>query len=309
MAGEAVFPSARSVRQTGAMPEDARIRPLNAAPARDGAYVLYWMQQSQRASGNPALELAVREANARRLPVIVGFGLTEHYPDANARHFAFLLQGLADTAARLRQRGLGFTVRRGSPEHVALDLARDAALVVCDRGYLRHQRVWRQAVADRAGRCVVQVEGDVVVPVEAASGKAEYAARTIRPKILRHLDRFLRPVADAAVERTCFDAAPDGDVDLSNPGAVLDGLDVDRSVKPVRRFAGGTAAARERLAAFLHSGLPGFAGRRSELADEQGSCLSPYLHFGHISPVEVARARPRPPRVRAPRIGPPSWSN
>jgi deoxyribodipyrimidine photo-lyase len=65
-----------------------RIRILNdAEPRSDARYVLYWMQQSQRARFNPALEYALDEANARDLPVLVCFGLTDGYPEANARHY------------------------------------------------------------------------------------------------------------------------------------------------------------------------------------------------------------------------------
>ena len=272
------------------MLENERIRELNGEAERDGAYVLYWMQQSQRASGNPALELAIRDANRLNLPVVVGFGLWSGYPEANARHFAFLVQGLQDAAARLAERGIGFTVRHGKPEEVALELAGDAALVVCDRGYLRHQRAWRDVLAARAGRRVVQLEGDVVVPVDAVSGKAEHAARTIRPKILRQRDAFLTRLAEGVVERPAAGAAPPSDVDLSDIGAMLADLDIDRSVKPVRRLTGGTTEARRRLDAFLQERFSGYADGRNEPADWQGSFLSPYLHFGHVSPVEVACA-------------------
>ena len=40
-----------------------RLRALNDRRPRDGRYVLYWMQQSQRAGFNHALEYAVRQAN------------------------------------------------------------------------------------------------------------------------------------------------------------------------------------------------------------------------------------------------------
>ena len=49
--------------------EPERIVELNDAPERRGDYVLYWMQQSQREPFNPALELAVAEANRLALPV------------------------------------------------------------------------------------------------------------------------------------------------------------------------------------------------------------------------------------------------
>ena len=83
---------------------------------RSGRYVLYWMQQSQRARFNPALELAIDEANARDLPVLVCFGLMDRYPEANARHYAFMLEGLAEVERDLSERGMAFVIRRGAPD-------------------------------------------------------------------------------------------------------------------------------------------------------------------------------------------------
>src|SRR3712207_4071534 len=114
-----------------------RIRILNdAEPRSEARYVLYWMQQSQRARFNPALEFALDEANARGLSVLVCFGLTDGYPEANARHYAFMLEGLAEVARTLEARGISFVIRRGAPDEVALAFAAEASLVVCDRGYL-----------------------------------------------------------------------------------------------------------------------------------------------------------------------------
>ena len=101
----------------------ARARALNERPPAAGAYVLYWMQQSQRAACNPALEYAVGEANRLGLPLMVGFGLTAGYPEANRRHYAFMLEGLREVGQTLAARGIGFVVRRGRPDEVALDLA------------------------------------------------------------------------------------------------------------------------------------------------------------------------------------------
>jgi deoxyribodipyrimidine photo-lyase len=122
---------------------------LNDRPPGPGRYVLYWMQQSQRARCNHALEFAVARADALGLPLLVGFGLTD-YPEADLRSYQFLLDGLRETAVALSDRGIGFVLRRGTPDQVALELAADAAAVVCDRGYLRHQRRWRRQVGDRS---------------------------------------------------------------------------------------------------------------------------------------------------------------
>ena len=270
--------------------EDARIQPLNDDPPDpDGRYVLYWMQQSQRAAFNHALEYACRQANERGQGLIVGFGLTDAYPDANERHFAFMLDGLAEVAETLHERGIKFVVRRGAPDDVALGLAEEASLVVCDRGYLRHQRRWRDRVAGEAGKCVIQVESDVVVPVETASDKVEFAARTIRPKLRKRWPDFLGDLSATSPQTPSLSLHVTGDVDVRNPDRVLDALDIDRSVGRVDRFRGGTSQARRLLRRFLQSDFDGYGDARNDPAEPQCSTLSPYLHFGQISPVEIAR--------------------
>ena len=154
--------------------EPERLRVLHDADPADGDYVLYWMQQSQRAEDNPALEYAVQQANALDQRLLVGFGLTDDYPGANRRHYAFMLEGLADAAESLAERGAKFVVRRGSPDDIAIELGRRASIVVCDGGYLRHEKQWRRRVARELDCRVVQVEANVVVPVETASDLSEF---------------------------------------------------------------------------------------------------------------------------------------
>lgn len=273
------------------MIQNTRIQNLNDQARRaDGAYVLYWMQEAQRARGNPALEMAIRGANKYGLPVVVCFGLMDGYPEANARHYAFMLDGLADCAAELKTRDIAFVLRRGMPGDVALDLSHDAAAVICDRSYMPAQREWRTALADAATCPVVQVETEVVVPVYVVSDKSEYAARTIRPKIHRVWDEYLVPLDETEPEVPADALSMESDYDPSDPAALLGALDLDRSVKPVKRFKGGRAAALEMLDRFVEDVLGGYAKGRNEPSAAQTSFLSPYLHFGHISPVEMALA-------------------
>ena len=224
------------------------IRVLKDAEPRSGArYVLYWMQQSQRARFNPALEYAVDEANARDLPVLVCFGLMDCYPEANARHYTFMLEGLAEVARALAERGIAFMISRGSPDQVALGFARDAALIVCDRGYLKPQRAWRASVARQTTCRVVQVEGDVLVPVEIASPKHEVGARTLRPKLYRVWDAYIVPLEPRPVRRPALKLATTSHFDLTDVPSLVRSLKVNQAVPPVRRFQGGTDQAWARL--------------------------------------------------------------
>lgn len=105
------------------------------------------MQQSSRAEYNHALVYATKVANDLGQPLLVVFGLMDDYPEANLRHYTFMLQGLKETKEALAELGIKMVVRRSNPADVALDTGRNASVIVCDRGYLRHQKNWREKVA------------------------------------------------------------------------------------------------------------------------------------------------------------------
>ncbi|MFW6115705.1 MAG: deoxyribodipyrimidine photo-lyase [Chloroflexota bacterium] len=269
------------------MIQPERLKLLNQKNVRNGGYVLYWMQHAQRAVGNHALEHAIREANARALPVLAVFGVTQRFPEANTRSYTFMLEGLRETQEALRDRGVKLTVRLQPPVDAVKDLGGDAALVVVDQGYLRIERRWRERAAKGLQGRLVQVESDVVVPVETVSEKEDYAAYTIRPKIQRHLDRFLVPLEETPLERDSLGLQDDG-LDLGDVRDVVDRARLNRSADAVDTYRGGTSQARALLEAFVADKLVEYADERSDPSQDSVSHMSPYLHFGQISPVEIA---------------------
>ncbi len=267
---------------------EERVQHLNDKEVREGEYVLYWMQSSQRADHNHALEYAVRRANDQGQRLLVVFGLTDDYPEANLRHYAFMLEGLADVGEALGRRGIKFVVRRGAPDEVALEAGRDASLIVTDRGYMRPQKRWREKVAEEAGCLLTQVESDVVVPVELASGKQEHAARTLRPKIHEHLDDFLVELTPTKPEKRSSGMQEDG-LDLSDIDGILDGMDLDRSAGRLRHlYRGGNSEAKKIFRRFLKESLPDYDANRNQPQTDYVSHMSKYLHFGHVSPIWLA---------------------
>jgi len=267
--------------------QPSRIQPLNRRSVQDGRYVLYWMQASQRVECNHALEYAVGEANGRNLPVVVAFGLTDRFPEANLRHYVFMLEGLEEVREGLQRRGIRFVLQHRSPELAATALAEDAALVVTDRGYLRIQRQWRRHVAANAPCAVVQVESDVVVPAETASPKEEYTAGTLRPKLQRILKGYLIPLHERPVRKDSLALRLDVDA-VKDAAALARTMPIDRSVPPSAAFRGGTSRANALLEDFIAAKLRHYADRRNDPGLDYSSHLSPYLHFGQISPLAVA---------------------
>jgi deoxyribodipyrimidine photo-lyase len=269
--------------------EAERVHRLNDDdPRSKGRYVLYWMQQSQRAEHNPALEYAVQQANAHDRRLLVGFGLMDDYPEANLRHYRFMVEGLADVAESLAERNIKFVVQHGHPTDVAIRLASAATAVVCDRGYLRHQKSWRKRVAEEAGCEVAQVEGDVVVPVEEVTDKREYGARTIRPKIQNQLAKYMVGLRRTALGKDSTGLSLRG-LDTSRPLRLLDRLKLNRSVEPSPLFRGGASEARRLLRRFLKDHFARYDENRGRPETDDVSHMSKYLHFGQVSPVWLAR--------------------
>jgi deoxyribodipyrimidine photo-lyase len=262
-----------------------RVQNLNEAEVREGDYVLYWMQSSQRAEQNHALEYAVKRANELDQRLLVVFGLTDDYPEANLRHYTFMLEGLKDVQEALEKRGIKMAVRKGSPEEVALDAGKHASLVITDRGYMRPQKKWREKVAGEAGCLVIQVESDVVVPVELASERRETAARTLRPKIREYLDDFLVGLTPTKISKQSLNLKAEG-LDLSDIEKVLDGMDLDRSVGALcHLYRGGTSEAKKVFRRFLENSFDAYTGHRNQPQTDDVSHMSKYLHFGQISPI------------------------
>jgi deoxyribodipyrimidine photo-lyase len=269
------------------MIQKERLKVLNQKEIRKGDYVLYWMQASQRTEYNHALEFAVSKANELHRPLVVFFGITDHFPEANERHYYFMLEGLREVKESLEKRGIQMVVRHKSPEHGAIRMAKRASLAVVDRGYLRIQRKWRDDASKRMDCPLIQVESDVVVPIEEASPKEEYAAATIRPKIHRKLKSFLVPLKEKnPVVNSLSLKFPS--FDLDDLEKAISKLHIDRTVKRVSSFHGGTREAKRHLKDFLEYKIDRFGDLRNDPSLDYLSQLSPYLHFGQISPLSIA---------------------
>ncbi|MGD8757917.1 MAG: deoxyribodipyrimidine photo-lyase [Deltaproteobacteria bacterium] len=269
------------------MIQPERIQALNDRPTQKGKYVLYRMQASQRARWNHALALAIQQANERHEPLLVLFGITDRFPEANARHYTFMFEGLRDVRNALMKQGIQCVIKLQSPELAAVELAKEASLVVTDRGYLRIQKQWRRQVSEKVSCLVLQVESDVVVPVEVTSEKEAYSAGILRPKIEKHLSRFLVPLTEIPVKKDSLGLKLES-VNLDDVKAITARLNIDGSVPPVDSFHGGTSQAERHLEGFIATKLKDYADRRSDPSLNLGSDMSPYLHFGQISPLYIA---------------------
>ena len=269
-----VADSRTTIRRAGPSPSDARC-------------VLLWIQRAQRGRDNPALDMAIALGNRLGLPVVAFLGLMPRYPRATLRAYEFLFAGIPELAADLEQRNVRLVVRPFPDHHVAL-FAKEAgaAVIVGDENPLRDPESWRRSVASRAAMPVVTVETECLIP-PMLFAKQEFAARTLRPKYHRLSESHLVRSPDVRAKIKCVAPLRGEDpTTLKVPGSWR----VDRSVGPVSTFASGPRSARAALLEFVKHRLHAYAENRNHPDLPVTSRLSPWLHFGHLGPREVACA-------------------
>lgn len=259
-------------------------------------YVLYWMQMYKRVDNNHALIYAIRRANELKLPLVVYEGLKYYYPWASDRIHTFILEGVEEKRASFEALGIRYVFYlqkdAGSPKQTVAKLAKDAALIITDDFPCFIIPDHNRRIAERAEIPVFAVDSNGVIPMSKFD-KEEYAAYTIRPKINKLLDRYLQPlpfenvdIPSVGLEVDCPETLVTGDAISSLVAA----CDIDHSVGPSPIYHGGTAEGRKRLKRFVKEVLPDYDKARSKPDRDGSSRLSSYLHFGFLSPLEVALA-------------------
>ncbi len=268
---------------------EKRIQFKNQNEVKDGEYVLYWMQTAQRISYNHALEYAKEEANRLKKPLLVYFGLMDDYPEANARHYYFMLEGLIKVKHYLEKNGIQMLVSHISPEKGALTLANKACVVVTERSYLRHEKTWKKELSENISCLMVEVETNVMVPVDEVSLKEEYSAATIRRKIESQIPNYAFTLEERKVNIPSLHInTPLAAIPMKNAKETLSMLKVSHEVTPVPEYySGGTDEALKHFETFLDQKFTGYAEHRNDPVEDFASNLSPYLHFGQISPLEI----------------------
>lgn len=266
------------------------MNPQRVAIMREGEWregpVAYWMSRDQRVSDNWALIHAQELALERKAPLMVLFCLVPEYLGATMRQYGFMLRGLREVEARLAAIGIPFILLFGNPsEEIPMFVEKEGiSILVSDFNPLRIKKGWDNAVAERIRIPFHLVDAHNIVPCWVASPKQEYGAYTLRPKIRKLLPAFLTEFP--ALERHPFPCGREVNwVDWDRMDAHLR---MDRSVGEVTWLEPGESAARRSLISFLENGLASYGALRNDPIRRAQSNLSPYLHFGQLSPQRVA---------------------
>jgi deoxyribodipyrimidine photo-lyase len=277
-----------------------------------GDFILYWMIAARRTAYNFALDRAIELASALRKPLVILEPLRAGYPFASDRFHSFVLEGMADNAARLAKTPVFYypyvEPEPGAGAGLLKRLADSACLVVTDEypAFFLPKMVAAAAQQIRVG--MEQVDSNGLLPLR-ASTRVFTTAKSFRIFLHRNIREHLAslpkadplrgaalsPLPDSvakairSIQRKWPAASPD--LLAVKPQAIA-ALPIDHAVGAVdavntARARGGARAAGAALSSFLKEKLDRYPDERDHPDSAVASGLSPYLHFGHLSAHEV----------------------
>ena len=253
--------------------------------------VLYWIRNDLRLADNPTLTAAI----ASGLPIVPVFIWSQEeegkWPHGAAT-CAWLERSLAALSGAYVAHGSRLLLRHGSSREILLTLAAEcgAETVFASRRYepaaLRQEASVRDALREREITLKVYNGSLLNAPNDVATQMGE-PYKVFTPYYNACLKREPLVAPYPAPERIPAPAKwPKSDT-LSSFNLTPNHPWVK---KMLRHWDIGEAGAQQRLAAWVDEAVTGYPVNRDLPGIEGTSTLSPYLHFGEISPRQIAHA-------------------
>ena len=279
----------------------------------DGEYVLYWMIAARRFNYNAALEYAAKLAENYGKSLLVVEEISTSHKFANDRITSFVIQGMVENISIFKEHNIRFIpwveTPLSGPMGLLKTLAKRACLIVTDDFPTYYPLSATKAAGKSLNRKVIAVDSNGVFPMSWTSS-AFSTAHSFRRFIHANFSRCRETWPQKVPINTDYDYSINDDLyrsiiqecsvkippyewlwRCSEGGSTgkkaLSTIDIDHNVQPVRQARGGRNTAAKKLAVFLKNRLYRYNVDRNNIEKPSVSGLSPWLHFGHISSIEI----------------------
>jgi deoxyribodipyrimidine photo-lyase len=242
------------------------------------------MDREQRLCDNWALLFAQQEALIRNTSLHILFFHSATIPAPESGGQQFQLDGLSQLRQQAHRLNIAFDVLAGPAEKLLPHFIEryNCHLLVTDFSPLRRKKRQCAQIGMNISIPMIEVDGHNIIPCWLASPKKEYAAYTLRPKTQRLLEDFLtdfphltpHPETADDLDRTAFPCI------TSEAGS--------QPHRHKTHYRPGCDEALSRMAAFVSDKLYDYDENRNNPNLNGQSGLSPYLHFGQLSPQRLA---------------------
>lgn len=263
-----------------------------------GSPVIYWMTREHRVHHNQSLWVAQQLALRNEAPLIVVFCVRTDLSQASMleRTFEFMWQGLQEVAQTLAGLEIELRLILGDPEVELKKLVAKtkAGIVITDLFPIEPYTNWQRKLKQQLPIPLVVVDAHNSIPVWEVSSKAEYGARTIRPKIWKlaadyHKWRYQvkkHPYQLGKIKTPDWDKLR-SQIKLTTK---MWRQDVTGPKLGAIKLKSGTKAAHQFLKKFITTNLNKYATQHGDPSLDGTSHLSAYFHFGQLSSLEVIQA-------------------
>ena len=266
------------------------------AESENGSFVLYWMNAAVRNDENPALDVAILLAEKMSMPLLVYHGLSERHRYASDRHHTFILEGAVDVQARFAQLEISyaFHLETASDHRPHLvDLANQAAVVITEDMPVDPPRWFLSGLSRNTATPIVCVDTACVVPMRLTKKPYTRAFQFRNATKKLYAARVSRAWPELNLTPKQFDTTqlPFEPVNLqsANIAELVSGCNIDHAIGPVVDSVGGSVEGYKRWNAFKENGLRKYSRTRNNALLDGVSRMSPYLHYGMVSPFRLAR--------------------
>jgi deoxyribodipyrimidine photo-lyase len=265
------------------------------------SFVLYWMTAFRRTQSNFALQRAVEIAQQIQKPLVILEALRCNYRWASHRFHQFVLDGMVDNAKNT-QRSNALYVAYVEPESgngsgLIEHFSSHAAVVVSDDFPCFFHPAMYERFASRLTCSVELVDSNTILPMRAMDRTFSVAhsyRRAMQKEIAQGLPQFpeanplnnlvvpkLKSLPPSLLQHWPLWVGEDASKKISNLS--LDALPIDKEVASTGEKGGPIQGALV-VNRFFTSRLSNYSEARNEPEQAGSSWLSPYLHFGHVSP-------------------------
>ena len=285
-------------------------------PNPDGEFILYWMIANRRTIDNHALELAISLSKEHNLPlyVIEPIAVNHHY--SSKRLHYFVIGGMVDNYYAFKETPICYCsyIEKYDKEGSGVFKAwmKKAAITITDH----HPTYLPRYVGDYALRenenLTILVNSNSLIPVNLIDRdfKSAYQLRRwIHKNIEALLDEFStkhplqdlsglpqaeKEVAESIFAETKARISPWDFVwrcaldDEAIREQAFKTVNLNMDVPEIEEVRGGEQQALNLLRNFVKK-IEVYSDERQNLDRGYTSSLSPYLHFGHISPITIVR--------------------
>jgi deoxyribodipyrimidine photo-lyase len=251
---------------------------------------IVWFRNDLRLRDNPALTYAA----SLREPIIPLYILDEKtagkWTMGGAQRW-WLERSLVALEKSFKEKGLQFIFRKGDPYSVLSDLIKN-----CDVNAICWNRLYEPYHIKRDQQIYQSIQSEFDVEVQSFNGSLLIEPWEIKPKTSTYYKVFTpfwknatkviewdepMPVPDMKPFQWPIDSDELDDWELGREAS-------DRQDKFRSFWQPGETGGHMRLDSFIREGFRHYANRRDFPAEPSTSRLSPHLHFGEISPREVA---------------------